>query len=144
MYTWFSVNKLSLNIAKTNYIVFGKHKQEHRVALKINDIAIERVDATKFIGVVIDQSLNWNNHINLVRSKLAKVASVLYKVSHVIDRSSLHTLYCSLFLPYLMYCCEIWGNNYTAKLQCIVSLQKRVILNRLRCWSSRTYKLFIL
>ena len=28
MYTWFSMNKLSLNIAKTNYIVFGKHKQE--------------------------------------------------------------------------------------------------------------------
>ena len=127
MYTWFSVNKLSLNIAKTNYIVFGKHKQEQCVALKINDIAIERVDATKFLGVVIDQSLNWNNHINLVRSKLAKVASVLYKVSHVIDRSSLHTLYCSLFLPYLMYCCEIWGNNYKTNLQCIVSLQKRVM-----------------
>ena len=127
MYTWFSVNKLSLNIAKTNYIVFGKHKQEQCVALKINDIVIERVDATKFLGVVIDQSLNWNNHINLVRSKLAKVASVLYKVSHVIDRSSLHTLYCSLFLPYLMYCCEIWGNNYKTKLQCIVSLQKRVM-----------------
>ena len=94
MYTWYSVNKLSLNIAKTNYIVFSKHKQEQRVALKINDIAIERVDATKFLGLVIDQSVNWNNHINLVRSKLAKVASVLYKVSHVIDRSSLHTLYC--------------------------------------------------
>ena len=77
MCTWFSANKLSLNIAKSNYIVFGKHKQEQLVALKINDVAIERVDATKFLGVVIDQSLNWNNHINLVWSKVAKVASVL-------------------------------------------------------------------
>ena len=95
--------------------------------MQINDVAIERVDATKFLGVVIDQSLNWNNHINLVWSKLAKVASVLYKVRHVIDRYSLHTLCCSLFLPHLMYCCEIWGNNYKTKLQCIVSLQKRVM-----------------
>ena len=75
--------------------------------MQINDVAIERVDATKFLGVVIDQSLNWNNHINLVRSKLAKVASVLYKVRQTIGRSSLHTLCCSLFLPH----CEIWGNN---------------------------------
>ena len=42
MYTWLSVNKLSLIIAKTNYIVFGKHKQAQRVALKINDVAIRK------------------------------------------------------------------------------------------------------
>ena len=59
---------------------------------------IERVEATTFLGVVIDESLNFNNHISLVKSKLAKVASVLiFKVSHYIDKCSRHTLYCSLF-----------------------------------------------
>ena len=51
------------------------------------------------------------NHINMVKSKLSKVASVIYKVSHCIDRSSMRTLYCSLVLPHLMYCYEIWGNT---------------------------------
>ena len=41
----------------------------------INDVNIEKVEATKFLGVVIDEALNWNNHISLVKSKLAKVAS---------------------------------------------------------------------
>ena len=94
MYTWFCVNKLSLNVAKTNYILFVNYRHEQHVALRIKDINIERVEATKFLGVIIDESLSWNNHINSVKSKLAKVSSVIYKVSHCIDRSSMRTLYC--------------------------------------------------
>ena len=124
MYTWFCVNKLSFNVAKTNYILFGNYRHEQHVALRIKDINIERVEATKFIGVIIDESLSWNNHINSVKSKLAKVSSVIYKVSHCIDRSSMRTLYCSLFLPYIMYCSEIWGNTHKTKLHGIIMLQK--------------------
>ena len=50
MYTWFCVNKLPLNIiAKTNSILFGKYRCEKHVALRI-----ERVEATKWLGLVID------------------------------------------------------------------------------------------
>ena len=87
MYTWCCVNKLSLNIAKTNYILCGNYRCERHVALRINDVNIERVETTQFLGVVIDESLNWYNHISLVKSKLAKVASVIYKVSHYIDQT---------------------------------------------------------
>ena len=127
MYTWFCVNKLSLNVAKTNYILFGNYRHEQHVALRIKDINIERVEATKFLGVIIDESLSWNNHINSVKSKLAKVSSVIYKVSHSIDRSSMRTLYCALFLPYIMYCSEIWGNTHKTKLHGIIMLQKIVM-----------------
>ena len=77
--------------------------------------------------ITIDESLNWKNHINVVKSKLCKVASVLHKVSHCVDRYSLHTLCCSLVLPNLMYCSEIWGNNYKTNIQCIALVQKRVV-----------------
>ena len=127
MYKWFCVNKLSLNIAKTNYILFGRYTHQQDVAIIINNVTIQRVQATKFLGVLIDESLNWKNHINIVKSKLSKVASVIYKVSHCIDHSSMRILYCSLFLPHLMYCCEIWGNTYVTNIQCIILIQKRVI-----------------
>ena len=71
MYTWFCVNKLSLNIAKSNYMLFGNYRCEKHVALRINDVNIEIVEATKFLGVVMDESLNWNNHITTVKSKQA-------------------------------------------------------------------------
>ena len=112
MYKWFCVNKLLLNIAKTNYILFGRYTQQQDIAIIINNVTIQRVQATKFLGVLIDESLNWKNQINMVKSKLSKVASVIYKVSHCIDRSSMH---------------EIWGNTYVTNIQCIILIQKRVI-----------------
>ena len=59
MYSWFCVNKLSLNIAKTNYVLLGNYKCEKHVALRINDVYIGRVEAMKFMDVVIDESLNF-------------------------------------------------------------------------------------
>ncbi|KAK2190157.1 hypothetical protein NP493_87g00021 [Ridgeia piscesae] len=90
-------------------------------------LSLQRVQAPKCLGVLIDESLNWKNHINLVKAKLSKVASVIYKVSHCIDNSSMRILYCSLFLHHLMYCCEIWVNTYVTNIQCSILIQKRVI-----------------
>ena len=61
---WFAVNKLSLNVSKTNFILFGNRKYNGEVDIKINGINIERVYVTKFLGVLIDHQLNWKEHIN--------------------------------------------------------------------------------
>ena len=63
---WFAVNKLSLNVSKTNFIIFGNRKYKGEVEIKINDISIERVYSTKFLGVLIDHQLNWKEHINYI------------------------------------------------------------------------------
>ena len=36
----------------------------------------------------------------------------MYRASVLIDRHGMHILYCSLFLPYIMYHAEVWGNTY--------------------------------
>ena len=51
---WFSVNKLSLNINKTNFIVFSGKKEVNYVNIRINNTNIERVYSTKVLGVIID------------------------------------------------------------------------------------------
>ena len=90
-------------------------------------LVITRVRATKFLGVIIDEKLTWKDHISLVRSKLAKTVGILYRVRHLLNRSALLILYCSLFLPYLTYCAEIWGNTYKSNTQCIFLLQKKIV-----------------
>ena len=97
------VNKLSLNIARTNFILFGRYTHQHDVAIIINDVTIQRVQATKFLGVLIDQSLNWKNHIKMVKSNLSKVASVMYQVSHCIDHSKHAYSILFIILPNVMY-----------------------------------------
>ena len=66
-------------------------RNQRNIAIIINDVTIQRVQATTFLGVLIDQSLNWKNRIEMVKSKLSKVASVTYKVSYCVDHSSMRT-----------------------------------------------------
>ena len=70
---WFQVNKLSLNVAKTNVMIFGNNIYEDNYMVSINGMNINRVYVTTFIGVHIDSKLNWNEHISVIKTKLAKM-----------------------------------------------------------------------
>ena len=61
-------------------------------------IIITRVRAIQlFLGVISDDKLTWKDHISLVTSKLANTVGILYLVRHLLNRSALFILYCSLF-----------------------------------------------
>ena len=124
---WFAVNKLSLNVNKTNFILFGNKKQTEGVHITINNVRIDRVYVTKFLGVMIDHKLNWKEHIDIINKKLSKSIAIIHKASTILKTDSLYTLYCSLFLPYLNYCAENWGNTYESNLSKLVTKQKQVI-----------------
>ena len=75
----------------------------------------------------MDSKLDWNYHIDIVRNKVAKNVSVMNRVKHVLTSSALYSLYCTLVMPYLTYCCEVWGNNYKTCIQSLFILQKRAL-----------------
>ena len=81
---------------------------------------------TKFLGILIDDRLNWKEHISLICSKLSKCIAIIYKAKQLLDREALVMLYDSLFVPYLTYCSEIWGNTYKTNINCVHLLQKKV------------------
>ena len=60
--TWFSVNRLSLNISKTNYMIFGNRKITADICVRINKEKINRVNSTTSLGVVINCKLNWKSY----------------------------------------------------------------------------------
>ena len=59
LYIWFNVNKLSLNISKTNYMMFSNSKSTQTFNISINGVYIRRVSAVKCLGVYRDDELNW-------------------------------------------------------------------------------------
>ena len=124
---WFDWNKLSLNVSKTKFMLFGKYTENIKVRIEIDGVEIERVHENKFLGVIVDDRLSWKPHIKHVQSKVSRSIAVIYKAKQVLDHNSLRTLYCSLVLPYLHYCAEVWGNNYKTSLQSLIILQKRAI-----------------
>ena len=109
---WFALNKLSLNVSKTNFMRFGNRHSNVKIKLSIGDMEIEEVLVTKFLGILMDNKLNWKEHIRMIKSKLAKSNAIIYRASKYLDTFSLKMLYCSLFMPHLSYCSEIWGKTY--------------------------------
>ena len=69
---WFAVNMLSLNINKTNYLIFGQRKYDKDVTISINNPNNTRVNVTKFLDIEIDEKLNWKMHIDSIKTKLSK------------------------------------------------------------------------
>ena len=71
---WLKAIKLSLNIAKTNYIIFDNRCPiNSTISIALDGITITRVFETKYLGVIIDSQLSWKSHINAVNSKLASI-----------------------------------------------------------------------
>jgi len=108
---------------------------ENEPIIRMCDKQNERVDATKFIGIYVDDKLNWKKQTGQIQSKLAKTLGILYRTRNFLDENTLKTLYNSLFLPYLNYCCEIWGNTLKTNLTQIELLHKKAI--RIICNVSR-------
>ena len=134
--TWFKCNRLSLNVSKTNYIVFHSSRSTlntDQVCLKIDKEEITKVKETRFLGVMIDECLDFKCHINVLMTKLSKYVGLFYKIRHVLPFSALLTLYKCLFEPHLNYCNEIWCNTFPSHLSKIEVLQKKVI--RAICWA---------
>ena len=123
---WFKINKLSLNVGKSNYMVFSNKKIE-LLPVKLNSIELEQVTVTKFLGVQIDNRFSWVDQINVVKRKISRAIGSMYRIKDKVDESTLLTVYNTLILPHLSYCCEIWGNTYNSRLKELVLLQKRAV-----------------
>ena len=134
-FVWFSINKLSFNLGKTNYMLFRSRPPDLELHLKINNAEIPKVTATKFLGIIIDDMLNWKPQIQYVKSKLSCILSIMYKASKLITTAGMYTLYCSLFQPHISYCNELWGNTYASNVNCLCIIQRKVV--RLICDADR-------
>jgi hypothetical protein len=131
---WFKANKLSVNASKTNYMILGTPhmtsiKVQKELSVTLDNILLERVKHTKFLGVLIDECLTWKCHIDCVSKTLSRNIGIMNKLKHFIPDCILylHTLYCSLILPYLNYGILIWGNTCKTYLDKLIQLQKWAI-----------------
>ena len=126
---WFKVNKLSLNLTKTHYILFDNKRRSvnslHSVSFDC--VPIPRTTATKFLGVIIDEKLTWQSHINYVLNKISRNAAVLQRIRYKVNAAVMLQLYDTMILPYISYCAIIWASVSNNKLKKIHTVQKRVL-----------------
>jgi len=95
---WLTANKLSLNINKTNFIIFkstcNRKKLKNKANVIINEHTIDQVKYTKLI--YIDEELSWKYHINHIACNISKMTDIMAKARHHLASKTLLTLYCTL------------------------------------------------
>ena len=73
---WLITNRLSLNIAKTEFIVIGSNQRVHalsnnQIDIEIDGKSIKRVEEAKPLGLFIDEHLSWTKHIEEISKKIS-------------------------------------------------------------------------
>ena len=126
---WLTANKLSLNVGKSNVLLFcGKNKKSTTsINIKINGLAVEEKEYTKYLGILIDNKLTFSKHIQHVNSRLAKGNAILSMVRHFIPKSTLLNTYHAYIQPHIDYCLNVWGNTYKTLLLPVKRQQRKAI-----------------
>lgn len=127
--TWFRLNKLTVNTSKSNYAIFkSSQKHVHDVPdLMMNDTVLERVQHTKYLGVYLDEHLNWKQQVAHICRKISPIIGIMSKARWLLSKTILISLYYSLIHSHISYCIESWGSAYATTLQPLVVLQKKAI-----------------
>ena len=128
IYAWVDANKLSFNVDKTNIMLFTPIFFSHCIDdIVINQITIQEVKETKFLGVIIDNKLKWSAHIMYISKKIVKGIGILLKSRKVFDNDTVVSLYHTFVYPYLHYCIHVWGKAYNTHLNDLVVLQNKAM-----------------
>ena len=111
LYDWLCINKLTINLEKTKYILYSlssKMSESSDMRVKLNGEIIKKVDNFKFLGLHIDSGLNWKTHMHEVLTKVRRNLCVVRKISHFLNRKSLFQLYHSLIMSHIRYGIIVW------------------------------------
>ena len=115
---WLKYNRLSLNALKTEFMMMGTSQKLRNLdidpsmtpfKLILNNYEIRRVKKRKYLGMIVDDSLTWENHIDYITLKINRGIGIIRRVRQFIPEKSLLLLYQTLTDPYFRYCSTVLG-----------------------------------
>ena len=132
---WLLANKLTLNIKKSNFVIFHPYQKRlnYKPNLKVHDyktntlISLEQKDYVKYLGILIDSNLSWRFHIDHITLKISKTIGIISRLRHFVPFPTLLNIYRSLIHPYILYGLSVWGQTAKTNLDKILILQKRAL-----------------
>ena len=130
---WLVANKLSLNVAKTEFILIGSKQMIKKISdphpnVHIENEQIKQVYECKTLGVRIDLHLSWKSNTENICTKICGGMSAIRRVKLHVNKETLISIYNALVRP----CCEVWdvfGETQSQQLQKLKNRAARIILN---------------
>ena len=138
IYDYMYANQLHINVEKSCYMHFRcEYSNKERLvcartdrtydnllSLKLCNKKLNKVSKVKFLGVIIDEKLKWEDHIDHLQQKLKLSIVMIKRIKKFIPKNEYLKLYNALFIPHLTYCISVWGGISNYKLAKLFSIQK--------------------
>ena len=132
---WLHYNKLVLNMKKTEFMMFGTRQRLARqncdgTDISLNGQSVKHADTFKYLGVVLDDTLSFNDHVDYVRMKVSKLLGMFTRIRPLITLEAANRLYKAMVLPVLDYCDAVWhecGQGNSAKIERLQRRAARIV-----------------
>ena len=111
---WLKANKLSLNVAKTEFMIVGSRQKldavadNHCINLNIEGKIIKSVNHAKSLGLYIDKNLSWSKHIEEISKKISSGIGAFKRIRPFISQNIAVQIYKALIEPHFEYCSPVW------------------------------------
>ena len=107
---WLHANRLSLNVAKTEFIIIRPPRKslDNRITLELDQKTIFESTNIKYLGLLLDSRLTWKFHIDELSKKLSCAIGLLYKIRAYTPKHILRSLYFGIFHSHLTYGLPVW------------------------------------
>lgn len=126
---FFGENVLSLNLAKTKYMLIHSPRRSipaHQPII-ICGHNLDEVDEHEFLGLTLDCTMSWGSHIKKLKTKVSSICGILRKISSFMPQTCLKQIYFALVHSKLQYLTAVWGSASKANLRELQVLQNRCL-----------------
>ena len=107
---WFKANKLTININKTECILFDTKTKTNTFEINIGDNIIETKDSAKVLGIWLDNKLSWRKHTNTLFMKIKQNVNLLQTSNKFLNKSCKRSIYYAHIFSHITYGLVLWVN----------------------------------
>ena len=125
---WTDSNRLSINVDKTEALLFSNRARPNdSLSIRMNTQEVSFSSSCRFLGVYLDDNLNFANHISHIVNKLSRSTGILYKIRDFLPTQAKLSYYYAFMYPYLSYNIVVWGGTSMVYFNKLIVQQKRII-----------------
>ena len=132
---WFRTNRLTTNSKKASNFILSKYYtrgddgSNPDFSIKMGKVMLKKVKSVKYLGVMLDEDVSWNEQIEFLSTKLSRSAGIFSKLRYYVSKDMLIKVYHALFNSHLQYAILCWGNATATLINRLQVLQNRAIRN---------------
>ena len=130
LFKWCICNKLTINIDKTYFVLFhtiNKPVPDGFTEIVTTHMTIKRATEMKYLGLVLDEKLNYNEHVQSICNSLLKYFGIFNHIKHKVNKKTARQLYFAFVFSRIKYGIEIYGNCSDRNVNKIQIMQNKLL-----------------